>query len=77
MHLKTHGPSVAAFYLLGLIAEAQASPQAIEYYRKALYLDPKHEDTMRQLALISERDGDQEHARNLRRRVSQRRGATA
>ena len=68
-HLDRAGASVHAFYLLGVIHDAKGSPEAREFYRKALYLDPNHEDSLLQMALLAEKDGDSATARNLRRRV--------
>lgn len=71
-HLDRHGASVHVYYLLGVIHDAQGNPKAREYYRKALYLDPNHYETLLQMALLAERDGDTSAARNLRRRAQRR-----
>jgi chemotaxis protein methyltransferase WspC len=71
-HLDQLGASVDAYYLLGVIHDAQGNPSAREYYRKALYLDPDHYESLLQLALLAERDGDAHAARNLRRRAQRR-----
>ena len=68
-HLERTGACVHTFYLLGVIHDAQGSPDAREFYRKALYLDPNHQDTLMQLALLAEKNGDTTAARNLRRRA--------
>jgi chemotaxis protein methyltransferase WspC len=68
-HLEKSGASPVAFYLLGVIHDAQGSPDAREFYRKALYLDPNHEDSLLQMALLAEKEGDAATARNLRRRA--------
>ena len=68
-HLDRHGVSVEAVYLLGVIHDAQGHPLAREFYRKALYLDPNHQETLLQMALHAERDGDSTAARNLRKRA--------
>jgi chemotaxis protein methyltransferase WspC len=68
-HLDRHGASVHAFYLLGVIHDAQGDPQAREFYRKALYLDPNHYESLLQMALLTEKDGDSGAARNFRRRA--------
>ncbi|MEO6276303.1 CheR family methyltransferase [Roseateles sp.] len=40
-HLRAHGPSAKAFYLLGLIRDASGTlEEAADSYRKALYLEP-------------------------------------
>lgn len=87
-HLVTHGPNAQAFYLLGLITEADASaaplghtsgagphaarhppPSALDYYRKALYLEPNHYESLLQLALLLEKQGDMTGASAFRRRL--------
>jgi chemotaxis protein methyltransferase WspC len=73
-HLDQQGASVDAYYLMGVIHDAQGHPAAREYYRKALYLDPDHYESLLQLALLAEREGDANTARNLRRRAQKRIG---
>jgi len=68
-YLHFHRDSPAAYYLLGLLKEAADQPGALECYRKALYLDPHHQDTLIQMALLAERGGDPESAQILRRRA--------
>jgi chemotaxis protein methyltransferase WspC len=68
-HLAEHGASVEAYYLLGVIHDAQGHPDARDFYRKALYLNPNHYECLLQMALLAEKDGDPESARNLRRRA--------
>jgi chemotaxis protein methyltransferase WspC len=68
-HLEKSGACPHAFYLLGVIHDAKGSPDAREFYRKALYLDPNHEDSLLQMALLAEKHGDATTARNLRRRA--------
>lgn len=71
-HLDQQGASVDAYYLLGVIHDAQGNPSAREFYRKALYLNPDHYESLLQLALLAEREGDAHTARNLRRRAQRR-----
>ena len=40
--------------------DAQGDPAAREFYRKALYLDPNHYESLLQMALWAEREGDAE-----------------
>jgi len=68
-HLLRHTDSAEAYYLLGLVRDAANDPEAINYYRKALYLDPHHYETLVHAALWLERTGDQVGARALKRRV--------
>jgi chemotaxis protein methyltransferase WspC len=84
-HVRRHGPAAEAYYLLGVMAEALESkgdglakqpdsptPTAIEYYRKALYLEPNHYEALLHLALLLEKNGDaasREAARQYKRRA--------
>src|SRR6185503_6966756 len=68
-HLRAHGPSAQAFYLLGLVHDTPGSAVEAElYYRKALYLDPHHLEALQHLALLREKQGDLTGARLLRSR---------
>jgi chemotaxis protein methyltransferase WspC len=77
-YLRERGPSPQAFYLLGLIRDAGGcQADAVTLYRKALYLDPRHEEALVHLALLLEREGDLAGARMLRmraRRSEEKRG---
>ena len=69
-HLRQHGPSAAAYYLMGLVRDATGSQaEAGTYYRKALYLDPTHYDAQIHLAFLIEKQGDAAGARVLRNRA--------
>jgi chemotaxis protein methyltransferase WspC len=97
-HLERAGPSATAYYLLGLITEAQAEDhlksnvpnpafadrtlnlssetsdalhvgRALDYYRKALYLEPDHYETLLHLALLLEKTGDAAGAQTYKRRA--------
>jgi chemotaxis protein methyltransferase WspC len=77
-YLKVHGPSAEVYHLLGLVRDASGDiAEAIAYYRKALYLDPHHEDTLAHLALLIETHGQSSEARALRARAERlaRKGA--
>jgi len=66
-----NGPSAKAFYLLGLIRDTSGeSSEAIGYYRKALYLDPHHRDTLIHLAILLDHLGETEAAKNLNARAA-------
>jgi chemotaxis protein methyltransferase WspC len=68
--LLLHGPSPPAFHLLGLIYAATGNlPEADRYYRKALYLDPNHHDTLLHLALLLQQRGASAEAQVLRARI--------
>lgn len=69
-HLREHGPSAAAFYLLGLIRDTLGDSRAATgFYRKVLYLDPNHPEALLHLALLAEREGDVAGARRLQLRA--------
>jgi chemotaxis protein methyltransferase WspC len=69
-HIRTHGPSAAAFYLLGLVRDASGNAADAETsYRKALYLDPNHRHALAHLALLMDRAGRRPEALVLRNRV--------
>jgi chemotaxis protein methyltransferase WspC len=75
-HMRVHGPSAEAFYLLGLVRGATGNPgEAVAFYRKALYLDPNHYEAQVHLALLMEEQGDAAGAlvlKNRARRIAQR-----
>lgn len=69
-HMRRQGPSPQAFYLLGLIRDASGNLlEAVQHYRKALYLDPNHLESLSHLAFLLERQGDASGAQMLRNRV--------
>ncbi|KAA2212588.1 CheR family methyltransferase [Teichococcus oryzae] len=69
-HIRENGPSADAFHLLGLLREAAGSrPEAIANHRKALYLDPHHQETLAHLALLLDQQGDRAGAKMLRDRL--------
>lgn len=69
-HLREHGVSAQAYYLLGLVRNAAgADSQAGEFYRKALYLEPNHYETLMQWASLSKKIGNGDHARILQERA--------
>jgi len=68
--LRTHGPSVPLFHLLGVVHDALRNPrEAIAFYRKALYLAPDHREVLAQLASLLESQGDKAGARVLQERA--------
>lgn len=69
-YLEKHRSSSECHYLLGLIADSRNDPEAAaDFYRKALYLDPNHEQALTHLALIAEKSGDLDQAKRLRTRA--------
>ena len=65
-HLRAHGPSAKAFYVMGLVRDASGShAEAAEFYRKALYLEPRHHEALMQLASLLDGQGDKAGAKVL------------
>lgn len=68
--LKSGMDSVEAFSLLALLRETQGRlEEAVQLYRKAVYLDPQHYESLVHLALLRGRLGDEEEAAMLRARA--------
>jgi len=69
--LAEQGPNAEAFYWLGLLSDAQGqAAQAQGYYRKALYLQPDHQESLLHLAALLAAQGDAEGARRLQERAA-------
>ena len=65
---------VDAYYLLGVISEAEGNlQQAEQLFRKAVYLQPDHYEALVHLSVICAKTGDQQGARRLRERASRAR----
>ncbi|BCP55750.1 methyltransferase [Kaistia sp. 32K] len=70
-HLSEFGASAEAFYRLGLVLDADgATDEAIQNYRKALYLAPEHREALAHLALLLQRRGDGAGAKTLNDRLA-------
>jgi chemotaxis protein methyltransferase WspC len=70
-YLKRHEPVAAVFYWLGLLSEvASDTAQALGFYRKALYLQPQHPETLAQMAALLASQGDVAGARRLQERAA-------
>jgi len=72
-HLRLSGPSAQAYYLMGLVRDAAGDASAIDYYRKALYLEPEHYETLLQLAMLSQKNGEPARARAYKSRAQRTR----
>jgi chemotaxis protein methyltransferase WspC len=69
-HLTRSGPSAEVFHLMGLVRDASGNPtEAERCYRKALYLDPHHDEVLVHLALLLEKNGKTSEAQRLRERT--------
>ncbi|GLS21875.1 methyltransferase [Labrys miyagiensis] len=70
-HFADFGPSADIFYLMGLICDASGeTSEAIQHYRKALYLAPDHAETLAHLALLLQSRGDISAAKALNSRLA-------
>lgn len=69
-HLAQHPDCAECYYLLGLVKDAGDDPQAIEFYRKALYLDPAHYESLAHTAFWLEKHGDAAGAQPFKRRMA-------
>jgi len=68
--LREQGPSAPAFHLLGLIRDAAGNlADAMQCFRKALYLDPGHREALAHLALLLDKQGDAGGAGAMRQRL--------
>jgi chemotaxis protein methyltransferase WspC len=68
-HLRKSRLSAQAYYLLGLVRDAGGDATAIDCYRKALYLEPNHYESLLQMALLLQKNGDPTRARAFRNRA--------
>jgi chemotaxis protein methyltransferase WspC len=76
-YLREFGVSAEAYYLLGRVRDTVgAGSEASEFYRKALYLEPDHCETLEHWALLSEKGGDGARARILVERAERIRKQT-
>jgi chemotaxis protein methyltransferase WspC len=76
-HLAANPTCAQAYFLLGLIHEAQGKQaKAEEKYKRALYLDNRHREAMVHMALLLEGRGDAAGAAAMRQRAQRVREAT-
>lgn len=70
-YLEAHPTSADAYYLLGVIADAQGEQtQARGFYKRALYLDPGHGEALTHLAAVLGLEGDRAGAQLLLARAA-------
>ncbi|KPX44185.1 protein-glutamate O-methyltransferase CheR [Pseudomonas syringae pv. tagetis] len=70
-YLQQHEPVAQVFYWLGLLSEVEGNvAQAQGFYRKALYLQPQHPESLAQLAALLAAQGDSAGARRLQDRAA-------
>ncbi|TYQ31405.1 CheR family methyltransferase [Pseudanabaena sp. UWO310] len=71
-YLERHRTDVEAYVLLAQIYQAQGSEtEAMHFFQRALYLNPKHDDALFHLYLLKEKMGDRAGAEILRQRLQQ------
>ncbi|WP_311771842.1 CheR family methyltransferase [Pseudomonas nitroreducens] len=69
--LAENGPDAEAYYWLGLLADAQGQGgEAQGFHRKALYLQPDHQESLLHLAALLAAQGDVAGARRLQERAA-------
>lgn len=68
-YLSKNRDSAPGYYLLGLLREDQGDSRALDCYRKALYLEPNHYESLLRMSLLVEKQGDAAQASNLKRRA--------
>ncbi len=74
-YLKAYPASADAYYLLGVIADAQGEQaEARSHYKRALYLDPAHGEALTHLAAVLGLEGDRAGARLLLARAERASG---
>jgi chemotaxis protein methyltransferase WspC len=76
LSIRRDGPSAQAHYLLGLLSDTEGrGAEAVDQYRRAIYLDPSHQQALVHLAMLLEQSGDRTGAQRLFDRAK-RAGAT-
>ncbi|MEE5045594.1 protein-glutamate O-methyltransferase CheR [Pseudomonas alliivorans] len=69
-YLQQHEPVAQVFYWLGLLCEVEGrAAEAQGFYRKALYLQPQHPESLAQMAALLAARGDSAGARRLQDRA--------
>ena len=69
--IRRAGPSAAAYFLLGVVRQAEGTRDLAERcFEKAVYLDPAYAEALLALALLAQRRGDPAAAANYRRRAA-------
>ncbi len=69
-HLHALGPSARAFYVMGLVRDASGNHvDAAGFYRKALYLEPRHHEAIVHLASLLAEQGDKAGAKIMKDRA--------
>ncbi|MDF0730465.1 chemotaxis protein CheR [Pseudomonas entomophila] len=70
-YLRQFEPKAQVYYWLGLLSDTAGDAQAaLQHYRKALYLEPQHAETLAHLAALLASQGDAVGARRLQERAA-------
>lgn len=70
-YLREYSPSADTFYWMGLLNDmASKTDVAQDHYRKALYLNPEHVESLVHLAALLAARGDHDSAKRLQQRAS-------
>jgi chemotaxis protein methyltransferase WspC len=70
-YLKRHEPAAPVFYWLGLLSEVAGDTGVAQgFYRKALYLEPQHLETLAQMSALLAAQGDSAGAQRLQARAA-------
>ena len=68
--MRSSGQSVQVFHLMALLHDASGNiGLAEQFYRKVLYLDPRHSEAIAHFAYLLEKRGDSAAAATLRKRL--------
>ena len=76
VNMEAEAESAQGYCLMGVLHDAAGRTQkSIENYRRALYLDPTHEEALVHLGTALMREGDVQGAQRLFDRAKRARGA--
>lgn len=74
-YLSDHPQDPDVHALLGIIMSASnREEEAMKYFRQALYLEPRHGESLLHMAVLQDRHGDGDRAKRYRRRAVNRGG---
>ena len=68
-YLESDADSAPNWYLMRLIRDTRGDSGAVDCYRKALYLKPDHYETLLQMAMWLQKNGDPARARTFKARA--------
>lgn len=69
--VEATGPTAEACYVMGLVRDAEGGQNdALAYYRKAIYLDPRHQNAMHHLGSLLDTMGNKSEARVINGRAA-------